>query len=71
MQLWMSSSVNIPNCSAAWHSELLSLLEEVIEINAEVLRMFGGLQGVRDSGALQSALGRLATGYHADPIEEA
>lgn len=33
--------------------------------------MFGGLQGVRDSGALQSALGRLATGYHADPIEEA
>jgi len=46
-------------------------LEDVIEIKAEVIRKFGGLQGVRDSGALQSALGRLETGYYADPIEEA
>jgi death-on-curing protein len=44
---------------------------EVIEINAEVVRKFGGIHGLRDSGALQSAIGRLETGYYADAIEEA
>ena len=46
-------------------------LSEVIEINAEVVRRFGGIHGLRDSGALQSALGRLESGYYADVVEEA
>jgi death-on-curing protein len=32
---------------------------------------FGGIHGLRDSGALQSAVGRLESGYYADAIEEA
>lgn len=46
-------------------------VSEVIEINAEVVRKFGGIHGVRDSGALQSAVGRLESGFYADAIEEA
>jgi death-on-curing protein len=46
-------------------------VNEVIEINGEVVRKFGGIHGLRDSGALQSAVGRLETGYYADAIEEA
>jgi death-on-curing protein len=46
-------------------------VNEVIEINAEVVRKFGGIHGLRDSGALQSAVGRLESGYFADAIEEA
>jgi death-on-curing protein len=46
-------------------------LDEVIEISAEAVRKFGGIHGVRDKGALESALGRLETGYYADAIEEA
>jgi death-on-curing protein len=36
-----------------------------------VVRKFGGIHGFRDSGALESAVGRLETGYYADAIEEA
>ena len=43
---------------------------EVIEINAELVRKFGGIHGLRDLGALQSALGRLESGYYADALEE-
>jgi len=46
-------------------------VSEVIEINAEVVRKFGGIHGLRDSGALHSALGRLESGYYADVVEEA
>ena len=46
-------------------------LSEVIEINAEMVSKFGGIHGLRDSGALQSAVGRLESGYYADAIEEA
>jgi hypothetical protein len=46
-------------------------VNEVIEINAEVVRKFGGIHGLRDSGALHSAIGRLESGYYADAIEEA
>ncbi len=35
------------------------------------MRKFGGIRGLRDSGALQSAVGRLESGYYADAIEEA
>ena len=47
------------------------VVNEVLEINAEVVRKFGGIHGLRDSGALQSAVGRLESGYYADTIEEA
>jgi len=46
-------------------------VSEIIKINAEVVRKFGGIHGLRDTGALQSAVGRLETGYYADAIEEA
>ena len=46
-------------------------VNEVIEINAEVVRKFGGIHGLRDSGALPSAVGRLESEYYADAIEEA
>lgn len=46
-------------------------VEEVIEINAEVVRKFGGIHGLRDRGGLQSAVGRPQSGYYADAIEEA
>jgi death on curing protein len=46
-------------------------VNEVIEINAEMVSKFGGIHGLRDSGALQSAVGRLESGYYADAIEEA
>jgi len=46
-------------------------VSEVIEINAEMVSKFGGIHGLRDSGALQSAVGRLDSGYYADAIEEA
>jgi len=44
---------------------------ELIEINAEMVRLFGGIHGVRDQAALESAAGRLQSGYYADEIEEA
>lgn len=46
-------------------------VEEVIEINAEVVRKFGGIHGLRDRGGLQSAVVRPQNGYYADAIEEA
>jgi death on curing protein len=46
-------------------------LGEIIEINAEMVRKFGGIHGIRDNAALRSAIGRLESGYYADPIEEA
>jgi hypothetical protein len=46
-------------------------VNEVIEINAEVVRKFGGIHVLRDSGALQSAVGHPESGYYADAIEEA
>ena len=47
------------------------VVNEVLEINAEVVRKFGGIHVLRDSGALQSGVGRLESGYYADAIEEA
>jgi death-on-curing protein len=42
-----------------------------VEINAEMVRKFGGTHGLRDHGALQSAVARPQSGYYADAIEEA
>jgi death on curing protein len=46
-------------------------VEEIIEINAEMVAKFGGIHGLRDNKALESAVGRLQSGYYADAIEEA
>jgi death on curing protein len=46
-------------------------VEEIIEINAEMVAKFGGIHGLRDNKALESAAGRLQSGYYADAIEEA
>lgn len=46
-------------------------LEDVLHIHAELIRGFGGAEGVRDLGLVQSALLRPQTGYYDDLIEEA
>ncbi len=45
--------------------------DEIIEINAEMVRQFGGTHAVRDPGSLHSAVGRPQNGYYSDVIEEA
>lgn len=44
---------------------------EVVAINAEVVRKFGGTHAVRDGGLLESAVARPQSGYYADVFEEA
>src|SRR3984957_10794704 len=44
---------------------------EVLAIHDDQIGRFGGAQGARDTGALESALYRPQTGYYADVIEEA
>lgn len=46
-------------------------LEDALFIHAEQLRLFGGAQGVRDHGLIESALLRPQTGYYADLVEQA
>ena len=46
-------------------------LDDALYIHAEQLRLFGGAQGVRDHGLIESALLRPQTGYYADLIEQA
>ncbi len=46
-------------------------LDEVVFIHAELLRAFGGAEGVRDPGLIESALLRPQTGYYGDLVEEA
>jgi death-on-curing protein len=48
----------------------LSLLE-VLAIHDRMLEEFGGAAGVRDAGALESALHRPRTGYYDDVVTEA
>jgi death-on-curing protein len=44
---------------------------EVVAIHHEMIEQFGGAHGVRDMGALESAVFRPQTGYYADAIAEA
>src|SRR5712692_2585607 len=44
---------------------------EVLAMHADLIERYGGSQGVRDQGLLESALYRPQTGYYADPVEEA
>ena len=46
-------------------------LVEVLAIHDRMLQDFGGAAGVRDGGALESALFRPQSGYYEDVIEEA
>lgn len=46
-------------------------LDEVISVHAQLIARFGGSLGVRDRGALESALARPQSGYYNDIIEEA
>jgi death-on-curing protein len=44
---------------------------EVLTIHSHQIELYGGIDGVRDKGLLESALYRPQTGYYEDLIEEA
>lgn len=46
-------------------------LDEVLEIHVVLIRRFGGPEGVRDLGLLESALYRPQSGYYKDLVEMA
>lgn len=46
-------------------------LDDVLFIHREQLRLFGGAEGIRDLGLIESAILRPQTGYYRDVIEEA
>lgn len=46
-------------------------LVEVLTMHEELIALYGGADGVRDMGALESALFRPQTGYYDDVIAEA
>lgn len=51
-------------------SEYLTVIE-VLTIHSILIDEFGGIEGVRDLGALEAAVFRPQTGYYEDPIAEA
>ena len=46
-------------------------LDDVLSIHRTLIERFGGSHGLRDRGALESALARPQSGYYRDLIEEA
>lgn len=46
-------------------------MQEIQEIHRDLIEQFGGIQGLRDLGALESALMRPQLGYYKDIFEEA
>jgi death on curing protein len=46
-------------------------VEEVVAVHAKLIGTFGGSLGIRDRGALESALARPQSGYYSDIIQEA
>jgi death-on-curing protein len=46
-------------------------VDEVIAVHARLIAKFGGSLGIRDRGALESALARPQSGYYTDIIQEA
>ena len=44
---------------------------QVVYIHDELVRSFGGAAGIRDEGALESAVARPRTGYYVSLVEEA
>lgn len=47
------------------------LPDDVLSVHRTLIERFGGSHGLRDRGALESALARPQTGYYRDLIEEA
>ena len=63
----MKSSVNfLPSDKTQFLS-----LDEVIEIHSVLIKRFGGPEGMRDTGLLESALYRPKTGYYESLVEMA
>jgi death-on-curing protein len=46
-------------------------VDEVIALHARLIAQFGGSLGIRDRGALESAIARPQSRYYADIIQEA
>src|SRR5579884_2252605 len=46
-------------------------LADVLAMHATLIERYGGTRGIRDAGALESALFRPQSGYYKDIIEEA
>ena len=46
-------------------------VDEAIAVHAQLIARFGGSLGVRDRGALESAMARPQSGYYEDIIQEA
>jgi death on curing protein len=44
---------------------------QILSIHRDLITRFGGKEGIRDVGLVDSALGRLQTGYYHDVVEEA
>lgn len=47
------------------------VIDDVLLVHKALIERFGGSHGLRDRGALESALARPQTGYYRDLIEEA
>jgi death-on-curing protein len=45
-------------------------IDEVLAAHARLIALFGGIQGIRDQGALEAALARPQAGYYKDVIEQ-
>lgn len=50
---------------------LFLTLEEVLDLHQQLIQRFGGADGVRDPGLLESALARPRSGYYASLSEQA
>ena len=46
-------------------------IDEVLSVHSRLIAKFGGSLGIRDRGALESALARPRTGYYDDVFQEA
>jgi death-on-curing protein len=46
-------------------------IDDVIAVHAQLIARFGGSLGLRDRGALESALARPQSGYYEDIVQEA
>ena len=53
------------------NSTLFPTLEEALHLHGRLITRFGGLEGVRDLGLLESALARPRSGYYASLSEQA
>jgi len=45
-------------------------IDEVLAAHARLLALFGGIEGIRDRGALEAALSRPQSGYYKDVVEQ-